>query len=330
MTTLNYAFPKSLGTADDPFIGLIQISNQRFPGFINVVVDGGAGIGSFVDRVLKGSTGCKVIAFEPLPENVKVLRSRFNAISSVDIREQALGDRSTLVSFDVPERKGIPNSLWEPGTSYDGHVRRKGVLPTVKRFAKMILRPGSSSQKVETICVKMVRLDSALGACPDVVKLDLQGGEPEALIGLGGLLPQAKVAKVEIQMLSGKVRGRCVQLLKDAGFFFLVEDLQFAVPEMTKELRRALNEIGVEIEYEGRLHPSDPLVMVKGSWPAGRPLPIQNGELTREFASVLAAAKAIYFQVDLVALNGRYAEQWRSLLPVELLERSGMAALVAK
>lgn len=324
MITYNYSFPKGVGSGDDPFIGLIEIANKQIPGFIQTVVDGGAGIGSFVDRVLKGAKGCKVVAYEPLPENAKVLRSRFSGVNSVDIREAALGDMAMRVSFEVPERKGIPNSLWSPGTSYGGHVSKSGFLSSVKGLAKKVLRPGNASNQMETISVQMVRLDSELSACPDVVKLDLQGGEPEALNGLGAHLPQVKIAKIEIQMLGGGARSQCVRILKEAGFLLYVEDLQFSVPQVTNELRQALSDNGVEIEFEGRLSPSDPQIMIKGSWPSERPLPIQNFELVREFLNVLTSSKALYFQVDLVALNGRYAKQWKTLLPTDLLEKSGM------
>lgn len=327
MAANNFAFPRTLGSGDDPFIGLIEVANLKYPGFIKSVIDGGAGVGSFVDRVLKGTTGCRVIAYEPLPENAKVLRSRFSGVSAVDIREAALGDRVTQVSFEVPERKGIPNSLWTPGTSYGGHVRRSGILPLIKGIARKLLRRGSRLQpqhRQESILVRMTRLDAELNVPPDLVKLDLQGGEPEALKGLGNLLPQVKVAKIEIQMLGGDARTQCARIFRDAGFNLYIEDLQFSVPQMTDTLRQALNQIGIEIEYEGRLSPSDPQIMIKGSWPTDRPLPIQDLDLSTEFANVLLRAKASYFQVDLVALNGRYSEQWKSLLPSELLEKSGM------
>jgi hypothetical protein len=161
----------------------------------------------------------------------------------------------------------------------------------------------------------MVRIDSELNECPDVVKLDLQGGEPEALNGLGVWLPQVKVVKIEVEMLSGDARRRCVRTLTAAGFSMYVQDLQFAVPEMTDGLRRFLHDNGIEIEFERRLLPTDPYMIVKGKWPSRRDLPMHSVELDRDFSNVLAASKAAYFQVDLVALNGRYAQQWGSLLP---------------
>ncbi len=324
MTSLNYGFPKNLGSGDDPIIGLIEAVNEQSPGFIEWVIDGGAGVGSFTGRVLGGTTGCKVIAYEPLPENAKVLRSRFNGVSAVDIREAALGDQTTSVSFEVPERRGIPDSLWAPGTSYGGFVSRSGILAKAKGIAKKLLRRGVRSRPYEKISVRMVRLDSDLDVCPDFIKLDLQGGEPEALNGLGSRLAQVKIMKIEIEMLSGDARRRCVQLLNNAGFFLLVEDFQFLVPHVTDRLRRALTDIGIEIELEDRILPSDPSVLVKGKWPSGRPLPMQNIELTKDFADVLSASKASFFAIDLIALNGRYVQHWNSLLGPEVLEQSGM------
>ena len=320
MNSYNYAFPKSLGSGDDPFIGLIEVANQQYPGFVEWVIDGGAGIGSFVDRVLKGATRCGVIAYEPLPENVKVLDSRFSGVNSVEIREAALGNKSTNVSFEVPERTGIQNHpLWTPGTSPEGYVRKLGFVSRIKGIAKKLLR-----RRLESISVNMVRLDSDLNVSPDVIKLDLQGGEPEALVGLGSLLARTKVVKIEVQMLDDDTRIRSVRILRDAGFSMLVEDFQFHVPHLTDRLRATLEEYGMEIASEGRLNPADSEVMVKGSWSSKRPLPMQGVKLTREFANVLSASKVSYFQVDLVALNDRYAEQWESIISKELLALAGM------
>jgi hypothetical protein len=97
MTASNLAFPEGLGSGDDSFMGLIELANTHYPGFIELVLDGGAGVGSFVDKVVKTSSTCKVIAFEPLPENAKVLRSRFAGLPAVDVRAVALGAISTAV-----------------------------------------------------------------------------------------------------------------------------------------------------------------------------------------------------------------------------------------
>lgn len=346
MDTYVYAFPRDLGSGDDPFIEFIEMTNNQFPRFFRRVIDGGAGTGSFTDRVVKSSADCTVIDYEPLPENAIALRSRFNGVPSVEIREAALGERLTDVSFKVPEREGLNDHIyWVPGTSYGGYVSKPGFLPLVKsgflpvakHLAKKVLRRGNPPQ-FENITVEMVRLDDELNSAPDIVKRDLQGGEPDAVGGMGSLLAQVKVVKVEVLLKGGMggqgaAKSRCIRALRDAGFALLVEDWQFHVPQMTDGLRRALADHGMEIEREVRLDPSHREVMVKGTWPTGRPLPIQKRrqigklkavELTREFADALSEAMVSYFSVDLIALNGRYAQQWKSILSPDSLKQSGM------
>lgn len=335
-----YSFPRDFGSTDDPMIGLIKEANLKFPGFISFVVDGGAGIGDFTDKVLKTSTGCRVIAFEPLPENAAVLRSRFAESESVDIREVAVGDRSASVSFQVPERAGIPGpgSYWAAGTSYGGWVSRPfaidSLLSRTKTLAKKILRQAPASE-LETISVPMVRLDFELISPPDLIKLDLQGGEPDAMDGLGTLLAGTKAVKLEVLLHGampgqGGARTRCVRALQDAGFTLFVEDFQFAVTSMSDGLRRTLADAEMVIERERRFHPTQP-VHIMGKWPTGKPLPIQSIgsaglaraiKLKADFFQALSGSGMMYFSIDLIALNNRFAREWRTILPQDIFEHA--------
>jgi FkbM family methyltransferase len=330
-----YAFPHVNGH-DDPLIGLAQTTNESHPGFIRLAVDGGAGVGNFTDELITGIAGSSVIAFEPLPDNVRVMQSRFGGSPAVDIRELAIGDRQAQVRFEIPERAGIPDSMWEPGTSYAGFVSRSLLIPTVKSWAKRVLR--RSRPNHEVISVRMARLDTQLHEAPDLIKLDLEGGEPAAVAGLGALLAETKVMKIEVLIQTGMpgqglAKSECVRALRAAGFHIFVQDFLFAVPEangVSEELRRYFTSLGVEIDWEKPLSPSQPLRFVQGRWPEDRPLPIEGRftmgklrsvELNSELARLLAESNAAFFMVDLIALNGRYAKQWTSALPESLLER---------
>lgn len=331
-------------SGEDPIIALVAAANSVHPGFITLVVDGGAGIGSFTDRVVSGSTECEVIAYEPLPENLAILRSRFQGMPAVKIRDAALGDKATDVAFEVPDRQGVSGTLWAPGTTGGGYVSKpglipmmkSGLLPIAKYLARKVLRRPELTQLHEIVSVKMVRLDAELSDAPDLIKFDLQGGEPEALDGLGALLRQTKVVKIEL-LLRGAVDGqglaktRCVRALSDAGFSFFIDGLQFAVPKLTDALRRALHQHGVTITYERQINPSQRDITIMGKWPEDRPLPIQTRRvlgsvraigLTRDFEGILSEARVSYFAVDLIALNGRYAKQWSTILPQTLLKHS--------
>ncbi len=243
----------------------------------------------------------------------------------VDIREAALGKKTAHTEFEVAKstRQGVPDSPWVPGTSAAGHVKRFGIVPELRRLAKKIL--GVNNR--EYIPVKMVRLDSDLGFCPDVVKLDLGGGEIDALRGMSEFLPGIKVIKFETELLTNHFKladrgGLAIQTIRNADFVFFVDDLQFCIPKVSEELRAALSGFGVEIVKELRLVPSEPDVTIIGRWPDDRPLPISDIKLTEELADLLASWDAKYFQVDLIALNSRYSKEWTRILPSELFHQA--------
>jgi FkbM family methyltransferase len=295
-----------------PLVSLITSANAAIPGFIKTIVDGGAGIGGSIVPLLASSPAIKVIAYEPLRENAKVLRQRFSGNPAVKVREVAISDRIGHAHFDIPSRLQGDGGPWTAGTSYNGYLCKAGLRSFLRRLAARMVRPGRSR---ETIKVSTVRLDSDLSAAPDVVKLDLQGGEPAALDGLGDYLRQVKLVKAEVQMLGGDARGRCVRKLQEFGFTIYLADLQFSVPELDASLRTALTANGVKIEEELRGSPYDPQTMVKGEWTDDQELPFQDLDLKPEFEGLLRAAKAQYFQVDLVALNQAHAESWNTILP---------------
>lgn len=317
-------FPDFSDHPNDSIVGLIEVVNRQFPKFIDVMVDGGAGIGHIINLVLTKHPELNVIAYEPLPENARVLRAKFREQSNVDIREVALGNRSGTCRFEVPtiSRKGIDNSPWIPGTSAEGAVRRYGLVKTSKLIVKKVIRwdPRPSIE------VKINRLESDLQVAPDLLKLDLQGGEPEAIEGLGHFLAETKVVKLEHELFGKWGRTHSIDMLRDAGFSLYVDDFLIVVPQMTDYFRATLAELGLEITYELRLYgPRSPYLHVVGKWPNGGLLPIHsNIKLTRQFADLLTAQKANAFQVDIMALNNRYAEQWASILPAKLLRQSGM------
>jgi FkbM family methyltransferase len=324
-----YAFPRFNGSRD-PLIGLAKEMNLKHPGFIRLVVDGGAGVGSFTDAVINDIADASVICFEPLPNNVRVLRSRFGQRPAVKIRETALGDRPATVTFEVPDRLGIPDTWWEPGTSYGGFVSRSLLVPTLKNWAKRVL--GRETPRYQRISVQMARLDSQLEESPDLLKLDLQGGEPEAINGLGGFLAKTKVIKLEVIVKGGVpgqglAKSQCFRALREAGFLVFVCDFHFAVPQLSVELRGYLTRCGVEIEWEKQF-PSQREMHVCGRWPENRPLPIESQSLlgkprvglNSELENLLSESGALFFSIDLIALNRNYAQQWQSVLSESLLK----------
>jgi len=118
-------------------------------------VDVGAHEGSVLREMVRLAPQGRHVAWEPLPEFARRLRSEFPA---VEVREAALSDRAGERSF--------ARVVGDPGWS--GFVER----PT----------PAGG---VETITVRSERLDDALadGVQPVFVKIDVEGAEEQVLRG---------------------------------------------------------------------------------------------------------------------------------------------------
>lgn len=129
------------------------------------MVDGGAHFGRHTQAMLAAlGAGGKVYAVEPLPSMLKRLTALREADARLTIIPMALSDRTAQVSFNI-----VPNN-----PSYSG-IR---VAPTV-----------AETDRVE-IVVDTDRLDRLIpGDAPcRLIKLDLEGGEYQALRGAQELL----------------------------------------------------------------------------------------------------------------------------------------------
>jgi len=127
-----------------------------------VVWDVGANVGSYtlLAAALVGPEG-RVAAFEPLPANVRYLREhvRLNDLANVDVLELAAFDRSGPVRFHADVDRLL------------GRVHEEG----------------------EAV-VEAVTLDDALARRlappPDLIKVDVEGGEAAVLRGAEGVLAE--------------------------------------------------------------------------------------------------------------------------------------------
>lgn len=127
----------------------------------SLAIDGGANVGfwskamsEFFDRV---------IAFEPVPETFKFLEENLSEYPGVECRSEALMDRRGRVNIEMP--------------NYSRKRQRiKGDVINRKSTARYV--QWDDSGDIATIAID----DLDLSAC-DLIKLDLEGAEPLALIG---------------------------------------------------------------------------------------------------------------------------------------------------
>jgi FkbM family methyltransferase len=147
------------------------------------IIDGGANDGSTTDFFIRQYGAPVIHAFEPIPELVAQLRKRFADHKNITIYGAAMGAESKTICFNVVNNL-VSSSVLNPSAINKGYHGKK-----------MDVR-----QVVE---VPQVRLEEVMSTnCEiDLLKLDLQGYELEALKGCGKLLEHIKIISTEIEFV---------------------------------------------------------------------------------------------------------------------------------
>lgn len=120
-------------------------------------VDVGANTGHILSAMVVSCPGGRHVAFEPVPQLAQHLRRRF---PRVDVRAQAVADAPGRTQFTV-----VP-----------GKPSRSGISATLDLTVEAA---------VEELEIEVTTLDEALpkGFRPALIKIDVEGGELEALLG---------------------------------------------------------------------------------------------------------------------------------------------------
>lgn len=178
------------------------------------IVDAGANVGymTVLAATAAGPTG-RVIAFEPHPElfavlerNVRRLTGRGSSMAGVALHNHALGDR------DGPATLVIPSDF----ASNDGTAR--------------VARDDSGETGVP---VPICTLDKVVGASRvDLLKIDVEGFEPQVLRGAARALAQRRVRHVVFEDHAVALSD-AVGLLRDAGYTLFA--LGWALRRLTLE-----------------------------------------------------------------------------------------------
>lgn len=167
-----------------------------------VLFDVGAYIGTYALLARRIAPGIRVVAIEPDPHNRErlVRNLALNGAADVVVVPNAVAAREEDVSF--------------ASSGMHGHVGDGDIV------------------------VRAVTLDS-LGerfGLPDVVLMDIQGAEAEALAGAGRLLSDAR--PIWIVELHGEEGLRAADLLREAGYVLETPDPRAGVAELLERQRR--------------------------------------------------------------------------------------------
>jgi len=191
-----------------------ELDSQKDPGWF---FDVGANVGLYSWEVRKVSPHRKILAFEPDPENIKLLEKTLSGANfqNVEICKCALSNRLAEVSF-------FQDNL----TSATGCVAGKD-KPWIEQYLN-----GSANE----IRVKTETLDSVVSEdkTPSLIKIDVEGHEVEVLQGGKNTLSEVKPILI-IESFPPK-QSTVISLLDELGYRYIDADRHASMNPKTTNL----------------------------------------------------------------------------------------------
>ena len=168
--------------SDDPFIILSKVLD---PPQIKLVIDGGASIGDTSQRLSVLFPNAVVHAFEPFPDLHQELQNKTNLNAKIIAHLLGLGKSEDKVIFNINKSQGT-NSILKSNN------RSKEIYGEQMSIEKEILIPINSLDNL---------FDCHENQCIDILKLDLQGYELDALIGATNLLEKGQIKAILCEVM---------------------------------------------------------------------------------------------------------------------------------
>ena len=152
---------------------------------ITLAIDGGANVGQYAQylRADSGYAG-RIVSFEPVPPTFAQLAERAALDPAWSVHEAGLSDAAGRAAITVP------------GTSSD----LAAFAPLNADGLSLVIGDKSAAQTYE---VATLRLDAADVRAGDriLLKLDVQGQEPQALAGAAGILDRVVLIECECPLV---------------------------------------------------------------------------------------------------------------------------------
>ena len=147
-------------------------------------IDGGAAAG-YVTKRLVESSSVKVIAFEPFIGNFSYFEKNAAQLERVSFHKKALGRQTAISNFYVSRVIDGNQKGWEHllGYSSEGY-----------------LTDGKQKGAGQNLSVEVVKLEDYIEEKVTLLKMDLQGGEYDALLGLGCKAPLVDAIYTEFSL----------------------------------------------------------------------------------------------------------------------------------
>lgn len=130
------------------------------------ILDVGANIGLSTIALALTVPASRIISFEPSPVNFFYLEQNVEVLNGrdVDIRRLAVSDKPGMLHFHAAKTGGWSHVVG------DNHM----------------------SRGIESVDVEAIRLDDLVGVRPDLIKIDVEGHEPEVLAGAKKLIEECR------------------------------------------------------------------------------------------------------------------------------------------
>ena len=168
--------------SDDPFIILSKVLDAPK---IKLVVDGGASIGETTQRLSALFPNALIHAFEPYPDSFNDLQKKVKFNSNIATYPVGLGKCEDKVFFNINKSQGT-NSILKSNN------RSKEIYGEQMSIEKEIQIPINSLDNL---------FNFEDNQCIDILKLDLQGYELDALIGATKLLEKSQIKVILCEVM---------------------------------------------------------------------------------------------------------------------------------
>jgi FkbM family methyltransferase len=175
------------------------------------ILDVGANIGELSIYFARQLPDCRVIAFEPAPENLEGFRANLALqdppLGNLEVVAEAVSDRSGKIAFSIGA--GLLNTAM-----LEANRERIGAIAGVSEVEV-------PADTLEGHCAR-------LGADRiDLVKIDIEGGEPLLAGAIAGMKGRIGAAFVEISVFNSlEAYGRLIEAFGQAGLVMAGKDLR--------------------------------------------------------------------------------------------------------
>lgn len=167
---------------NDPIRDMARILKTRQ---IKVIIDGGAHTGHFSRQMASVFPSSRIEAFEPASKTYHALERAIAKCPQIRAHKLALGTRSEIQVFH------------NNAASQTSSLRR--VTAAGHRYFYGLVNE-AGQEDVQSVALSEFCRKHGIGQV-DIIKLDLQGGEMDALKGAKDLVAMAKIVFVEVQFL---------------------------------------------------------------------------------------------------------------------------------